>query len=202
MSEQGDNRLVCILGSPRRDGNSDTLAKSFILGASQIGIESEFIIPSEIGISWCTGDNQCFKDGKCIIRDGMHDIYELVINSRWLLIASPVYFMGPPAPLKAFIDRFQAIWARARILKNFDPDDPKRRDSHIAYLILVASHSDPKMVKPALSIIKAFINVIGFSYAGELIATGLESKQDALRNGDLMERAYSLGRNLISAKQT
>ncbi len=196
MHQKSYDRLICILGSPRRDGNSDTLAKRFIIGASESGIESKVIIPSELGISWCTGDNQCFKHGRCIIMDGMNEIYELVINSKWLLIASPVYFMGPPAPLKAFIDRFQAIWARARILNSFDPDDPERRGSHKAYAIVVASQSDPKMVKPTLSIIKAFVNVIGFSYAGELIATGLESKNDALHNKDILERAYSLGRNL------
>jgi len=198
MLQKSADRLICILGSPRRDGNSDTLAKRFMLGASESGIESKIIIPSELGISWCTGDNQCFKDGRCIIRDGMNEIYELVINSKWLLIATPVYFMGPPAPLKAFIDRFQAVWARARILNSFDPDDPERRESHKAYAIVVASQSNPKMVKPALSIIKAFFNVTGFSYGGELIATGLESKNDALRNKDISERAYSLGRNLKS----
>lgn len=198
MEKQIYEHLTCILGSPRRGGNSDTLAERFIQGASTLRIRSQVIIPSELGINWCTGDNQCFRDGNCIIRDGMNEIYETVINSKWLLIATPVYFMGPPASLKAFIDRFQAVWARARILKTFDPDDPERRKNHKAYLILVASQTDDKVLKPALSIIKAFINVIGFSYAGELLANGLDLKQDASLRNDLLERAYSMGANLNS----
>lgn len=196
MEGHNNEQLVCILGSPRRHGNSDTLAERFIQGASTRQIKSRIIIPSELGITWCTGDNQCFRDGNCIIRDGINEIYEVVINSRWLLIATPVYFMGPPGCLKAFIDRFQAVWARAKILKMFNPDDPERRKVHKAFVILVASQTDPKVVKPALSILKAFINVIGFSYAGELLAMGLDSKQDASLRNDLLEHAYRMGANL------
>jgi multimeric flavodoxin WrbA len=193
--------IAAVLGSPRRHGNSDTLAHEFLKGASSRGYQHRLLILSELGISPCDGGNQCFEDGRCAIRDGMNAVYEMVLSSPYLLIATPIYFMGPPAMLKAFIDRFQAVWARSAILKTFDPDSADRRRNHRAFLIITGATPDkPSMYRPTISIIKAFLNVAGFGYAGDLIAGGLEQAQDAGRHQDLLQKAYAAGRDFVSWK--
>jgi multimeric flavodoxin WrbA len=189
-----DKTITAILGSPRRGGNSDTLALEFLKGASSKGYGHNAIIPTDLGIAPCDGDNRCFADSRCVIRDGMNEIYELVLSSRHLLIATPVYFMGPPGSLKSFIDRFQAVWARSAILKTFDPDSDQHRADHKAFSIIVgATRGRPAMYRPAISIIKAFLNVIGFSLTGEIIATGLEKQADAKGRDDLLRQAFHAG---------
>jgi len=199
LSDQPDRSLVAILGSPRRGGNSDTLAKEFIRGAETSGARAHILIPTDLGISPCDGDNRCFADGKCVIKDGMNEVFEKVLGARYLLVASPVYFMGPPGSLKCFIDRFQAVWARANILKILDVESAERRRSHRAFAIFVGAVTDkPNYYRPAVSIVKAFVNVAGFEYSGEIIATGLEGPGDAAKRTDLLEQACSAGKAFVT----
>lgn len=204
--------MLVILGSPRRGGNSDALAAEFVRGAASartepghaVGTASEAagtadeirtIIPSELGLAPCDGDNACFAHGKCVIRDGMNEIYDEVLSATRLVIATPVYFMGPPGSLKCFIDRFQAVWARSAILKTVDPDAAERRAAHKAFAIYACAAKDvPNIWRPAVSIVKAFCNVAGFAYAGDLIATGLEAPDDTARREDLRNQAFDAGK--------
>jgi len=191
--------VLAILGSPRRRGNSDTLAFEFLRGAASQGRGHTTLIPTELGLAPCDGQNTCFKDGRCVIRDGMNDIYEKVLDAPYLLIATPVYFMGPPGSLKAFIDRFQAVWARSAILGKFNPDSPERRSGHRVFAIIVGATEDkPDMYRPTRSIIKAFSNVIGFEYAGDIVAAGLDKADEAAERPALMEETFTAGRALVS----
>jgi multimeric flavodoxin WrbA len=192
--------IVAILGSPRRRGNSDTLALEFLRGARSRGVEHTLIIPTDLGLSPCDGQNRCFEDGMCSINDGMNAVYDEVSGAPLLLIATPVYFMGPPGTLKSFIDRFQAVWARSAVLGTFDPDSPERRMRHKCFAILVgATGNDMNMYKPSRSILKAFANVIGFDYLGELIAAGLDGPEDAARRKDLLKEAFAAGARFVTA---
>jgi len=191
--------ITAILGSPRRRGNSDTLAMEFLRGTAAKGFGHRLIIPTDLDLSPCDGSNRCFADGQCTIGDGMNEIYDEVLGSSLLLIATPVYFMGPPGSLKAFIDRFQAVWVRSAILKEFDPDSAERRAKHRAFALVTAATPDkPSMYRPAISILKAFCNVTGFSYTGDLIAGGLEGPDDAARREDLMRRAFVAGEDFVT----
>jgi tRNA U54 and U55 pseudouridine synthase Pus10 len=54
------------------------------------------------------------------------------------------------------------------------------------------------MYPPTISIIKAFLNVAGFTYAGEIIAAGLDEKIEAAGRKDLLARAFKAGREFVS----
>jgi multimeric flavodoxin WrbA len=187
--------VLAVLGSPRRNGNTDILAAEFLRGAAAAGFQPRFIIPTDLGMSPCDGVNQCFKTGKCAIQDGMNEVYEDVLSATHILVATPVYFMGPPGSLKSFIDRFQAVWARFEIMKEPRPDAAGRKGFAI---IAGATPEEGKMYRPTLSIIKAFLNVTGFTYSGEMVATGLDEKVEAGEKKDLLARAFEAGRELVS----
>ena len=187
--------ILAVLGSPRRDGNSDILAAEFLRGAASAGFTARFIIPTDLGMSPCDGMSQCFKTGRCVIQDGMNEAYEDVLGATHILIATPVYFMGPPGSLKTFIDRFQAVWARHEILKQPKPDSAGRKGFAI---IVGATQDEGRMYRPTISIVKAFLNVTGFTYSGELLATGLDEKVEAGERKDLLARAFDAGREFVS----
>ena len=188
-------RVLAVLGSPRRDGNTDTLAAEFLRGAAAAGFEPRYIVPTDLGMSPCDGLNQCFKTGECVILDGMNEAYGDVLGASHILIATPVYFMGPPGSLKSFIDRFQALWARFEVLKEPRPDAAGRKGFAI---VVGATPEEGKMYRPTLSIIKAFFNVTGFTYAGEIIAGGLDERVEAGERKDLLARAFEAGKEFVS----
>jgi multimeric flavodoxin WrbA len=191
--------VVAILGSPRRRGNSDTLALEFLRGTEICGVEHTLIVPTDLGLSPCDGQNRCLKTGLCSIEDGMNEVYNEILQAPCLLIATPVYFMGPPGSLKSFIDRFQAVWARSAVLRAFNPDTPERRARHRCFAILVgATETNMRMYQPTRSILKAFANVIGFDYAGELVAAGLDKPGDAAMRKDLLKQAYEAGARFVA----
>ena len=105
-------KVLGIAGSPRREGNTELLLREFLRGAGTSGLETELIILSEVDISPCTSCDLCQEDGKCVIADDMQLMYQKLLEARYIVFASPIYFSGVSAQLKSFIDRCQALWSR------------------------------------------------------------------------------------------
>ena len=102
----GDNMNIVILsGSPRKGGNTDLLVDAFVKGASQKHAV-EVVSVHDHKVAPCMGCNACFQSGGiCVQKDDMAEIYEKMKVADLLVIASPVYFYGLSAQVKALIDR-------------------------------------------------------------------------------------------------
>ena len=61
--------VLIICTSPRKGGNSDTLAAEFARGAKEAGNEVEIISLSGKHIEFCLGCLSCVKTQKCVIDD-------------------------------------------------------------------------------------------------------------------------------------
>ncbi len=114
-------KVLGILGSPRRGGNSEILLKAFLEGAAGGGAEVEEILLRELKISPCLEIYHCFKDGTCPIKDDMRELYDKLLAADVVALASPIFFYNVSAQAKAMIDRTQALWARRYVLKQDFP---------------------------------------------------------------------------------
>jgi multimeric flavodoxin WrbA len=103
-------KVLGICGSPRA-GNSKFLPEQALSSAREAGeafgmeVETEFWTVRGKKISGCVMCDGCAKDGKCIIKDDFQEISGKWRESDVVLYSIPVYHMGIPAQLKAFIDR-------------------------------------------------------------------------------------------------
>ena len=97
--------IVIINSSPRKDGNSETLAKSFADGAKEAGNNVEFINLREKRINYCRGCYACRQLGKCFQDDDMNDIVKKLVKADVILFSTPVYFYTMNGQMKVFIDR-------------------------------------------------------------------------------------------------
>jgi len=102
-------KVLGIAGGPRKGGNSDLLLDSFLEGASLKGCEVEKIYIADKDIAPCDEKNICYTAGICHIKDDMQQIYEKLLLADCLIVATPTFFMGPPAQLKVMIDRCQSL---------------------------------------------------------------------------------------------
>ena len=113
MAEKTDSKkILALLGSPRKKGNSTTLALKIIEGAESAGAEVEKIYLHGLNIAPCHACYGCAKPGakSCVIDDDMQPLYQKLIDADVWLIASPVYWFTVSAQTKLFMDRCFALF--------------------------------------------------------------------------------------------
>ncbi|MBK5262261.1 MAG: flavodoxin family protein [Peptostreptococcaceae bacterium] len=115
-------KVLGICGSPR-NGNSKFLLEEALDSAKLVGQEVEVEYYSIRGkkISGCIQCQACEKDGICIIKDDYHELLQKWVEADVILYSVPVYHMGIPAQLKAFMDRLgNSLFGR--YVNNFPAD--------------------------------------------------------------------------------
>ena len=171
--------ILILAGSPRKDGNTELLAEAFAKGAVEHH-HVEIISVRDYKVNPCLGCNACFKtDGICAQNDDMAIIYEKMSRADMLVIASPVYFYGISAQLKAVIDRFH---------------NPIRDSFHIKKmaLLLVGAASLPELFNAILTEYNLCLKFFEIEDAGKVLVRGVKDKGD-INNTDALNEAYTLG---------
>jgi multimeric flavodoxin WrbA len=105
-------RVIVLRGSPRRGGNSDTLADHFVKGLkSQTDVEVHDFILNDMNIRPCQGCESCqtSQDNKCVIDDDMHQIYSVFADADIVVWATPMYWGYMTAQMKIALDRMEAL---------------------------------------------------------------------------------------------
>ena len=176
-----DMNILILSGSPRKNGNTDLLVEAFAKGASEKH-HIEIVSVHDYTVHPCTGCNACFSSegNACVQKDDMPLIYEKLADADMLVIASPVYFYGLSAQLKAFIDRCH---------------NPIRGTFHIrkAALLLVGAASLPELFDSILTQYQLCLNFFHIEDAGHVLVRGAKEK-GSLRGSKAMEEAEALGR--------
>ena len=104
-------KVLIISGSPRKRGNSQLLCEAFQKGAQDAGHSVGLIRIQDRKIGFCMACDGCMRNGgTCVLRDDMADILKAFQAADVLVLATPVYFYGVSAQIKAFIDRTYPIW--------------------------------------------------------------------------------------------
>ena len=100
--------ILILNGSPRRNGRTNKLVNSFIKGAEVNNEIIQFHI-YDMDIKGCKGCESCRRNGHCIQKDDMDQMYEAFRNADVVVFASPVYFWTITGPLKTVANRLYAI---------------------------------------------------------------------------------------------
>ena len=179
------------MGSPRIKSNTDLLLDEALKGAQSQEAESEKIIVDKLKIAPCREYYGCLRDGNCVIRDDMDDIYPKLLDADVIIIASPIFFYGLTTQLKALIDRSQALWARRYILKQNLPNS-ERKGAFIA----VGATRGNKLFDGSLLTVKYFFQAVGVKYVDELLIRGVDKRREIKEHPTALPDAFGLGRRL------
>ena len=104
--------IVAIHGSPRRRGNTATLLKKAVQGARDAGARVDEIILRDLNMSPCLEIYGCKMGGRCAIQDDFQKVYDQLLSSNGLMLASPVFFYTVSAHTKILMDRCQSLWVK------------------------------------------------------------------------------------------
>ena len=169
------SKIVVLMGSPRKGGNTDLLARAFVEGAAAKH-EVELVPVADYKIEPCIGCNSCFR------KDDMAKIYEKLKQADTLVIASPVYFYGLSAQLKALVDRLHNPIRNEFPLKRLG-------------LILVGADTLPALFDPILLQYKMTLDYFHLESIGTVLVRGAANKGDVQKT-DGLKQAHELGEKL------
>lgn len=100
-------RALVLVSSPRRDGNSAMLAQAALRGLEAAGHDAELLFSDDAVSAFLRDCRRCRRsDGECGIDDGFRKAFlERFLPADGVIAATPVYWYGMSAQLKAFFDR-------------------------------------------------------------------------------------------------
>ena len=102
-------KKVCILrGSPRKEGNTNALAEPFTAALKEKGCSVTEFDLYDMDLKPCLACRGCQQDwsvSACVREDDMYLIFDAVMRSDLIVIASPIYSWYCTAPTKMVLDR-------------------------------------------------------------------------------------------------
>jgi len=183
-------RNLFLLGSPHKNGNSETMAKAVAEGLLQTaGNSVEFIHLNDLQLRPCQACGGCTPSGNCVILDDMEELYLKTDEADRLFFVSPIYFYGLSAQLKSYIDRCQARWARKYLLGERFRADEKRG----GYLLSCASTNGKKLFDGPILVIKCLCDTLDLEYGKPLLLRNLESRKDLQNLPEEMAKCKQYG---------
>jgi len=184
-------KILALMGSPRKRGNSDLLVEAFFEGARKRGALAEKVWLNDLRIHGCQACLACHKTGRCRQRDDMTGVYERLLSADLWVLATPVYWWGPTAQLKMAIDRFYclAYGDQPQLIKGKS-------------LVLLATCADaPRIATPFLrGMLRESAKFLQMKWAGEL-SVQAGPKGEIARKPAELARAKALGAKVAGGKR-
>lgn len=185
-------KILVVIGSPRRNGNSASLAKEAAAGAREAGAKVETVFLQGMNIQPCTACDACRRKLKkdCILKDDMRALYPKLRAADGIVIASPIYWFTVSAQTKLFMDRWYALGG----------DDGYALAGKKFAVVLAYADADPfsSGAVNALRMFQDAFNYIGAEVVGTVYGSAWKAGE-IRKNKALMDSARELGRKLAGA---
>ncbi|TAL37233.1 MAG: flavodoxin family protein [Spirochaetes bacterium] len=183
-------KILMLLGSPRKNGNSTALAARLAQGAESAGAVVDSLYIHGMDIKPCQACWKCQSpDSKgCVIKDDMQQVFPKLIEADAWVIATPVHWFNMSAQTKLWMDR---CFALARYGKH-----PFKKNAGI---VITYGDSDP-FKSGAVNAIRCFqdsFNYTGTTIAGVVYGSAM-NPGDIEANTGVMEEAEKLGMKLAA----
>ena len=176
-------KILALIGSPRREGNTDLLVEQILEGSRTKGHTTEKLYLYDYTISLCTDCRSCKKgDYVCCINDEMQQIYPLMEEAELIIFGTPIYWYGPTAKMKLLIDRMRPF-----------VENRKLRDKKA--VVVVPSAEGPIACDPLLEMFRRMFEYLKMRFVGKVLVKAYE-KGEIITNKKEMDKAYELGTSL------
>jgi multimeric flavodoxin WrbA len=180
-------KVLGVVGSPRRKGNTDILVGGVLEGARKEGAKTEVVYLNDLHISECDGCHVCWKAKPCKKKDDMNSLYPKIIESDIIIFGTPVYWYGPTALMKGFIDRLVYFNCPENRLKIKGKD---------AVLAVPFEEENPDTATPLITFFEKSLHYLEMNIAGKIIVPGVTIKGEIIKMSDRIKEAFELGRRL------
>lgn len=203
--------LGISFGRPMKNG--ELLVKHALMAAQEAGAEVKYINTLKMDIRHCTGCGACSKgreNGKqirCIIKDDYNILEEAVLDADAIVVAAPVYVLGPVGQFKNFVDRYGPAHDKAACVaeqkhreeNGLELLDPRvLADKYVAYISVGGAHT-PNWVSMGLPGMYLFGVSTTMKTVGQIDAYNMGRMGSPLLNKELLEQTAALGKHLVAS---
>jgi multimeric flavodoxin WrbA len=181
-------KILAVLGSPRPQGNSTTLARAFLTAAREKGAETQEFLLNQMDFKGCQACMTCkTKSDTCSLDDDLTQVLAALKEADVLVLASPVYFGDFSAQMKAFFDRTYSC---------INPDFSCRLPAgKKAVIILAQANPDPKEFEDIFPRYERWLKHYCFDGIRLLRATGVAGPGEVSQQ--LKDQAAALAQELV-----
>ena len=180
-------KILGIMGSPRKGGNTDVLVSEMLKGAKKEGAKTNKIYLKNKIIRECNGCHVCWEGKPCNKKDDMNKLYSKIAESDCIIFGTPVYWYGPTALIKAMIDRF--VYFNC-------PENRIEIAGKSAVIIVPYEDKDPETAKPIVDFFTKCFTYLEMNFVEKVIVPGVTKRGEVTEKTDVMEQCLKIGERL------
>jgi multimeric flavodoxin WrbA len=199
-------KLVAIIGSPRKGGNTELLVDKVVEGCgSTAAVAVEKIVITDKNIQQCNGCLTCTfpppGTGKCVLRDDMDELLDHIQASDALIFGTPNHMRTVSAPMLNFLARMLPL---LRYEIEYDAKGNMIGAEGISRIqdkkaAMVISQGDPFFSSPLVHmVLERNLRDFRLKLVGDVISTGNLQKQDVAAKAEDLQKAFDLGAKLAT----
>lgn len=175
--------VLGLVGSPRRLGNSELAIKEISRNIKETHILRLIRIPS-LDIKPCRACYRCIMGKECPDKDDMSLLISHIVASEAVILASPVYFLGLPGPLKSIIDKGFLFYEHIEKTKGKP-------------CILIGLYGMRERIGVTTQTLQLFASLLGMDVRANITIRAM-FPGDIIRNKRAMALLKKIGENLFS----
>ncbi len=175
--------VLIISTSPRKGGNSETLADAFMSGVKEAGNQVEKICLYDKTIGFCKGCLACLKPHRCVIHDDADAIAQKMRRADVLVFATPIYYYEMCGQMKTMLDRANPLYG----------SDYAFRD---VYLLATATEKEESAMDGARKGLSGWVECFPKAKLAGAVFGGGVSGVGAIKGHPALEKAYEMGKSI------
>lgn len=186
-------KIIAFFGSPRSGGNTEILMNRALLPLREAGHDITVYPLNRMTIRPCQDCGGCAETGICVVQDEMAGIFAAIRAAERIILASPIFFYGLSAQVKAMVDRCQCFWCEKYLLKRPIPAGPLGRKG---LLLLVGGRKREDAAHCAGATATAFFRTVSVPEHETLFFGGVDGPGDIEKHPTALRDAYEAGKRL------
>ena len=186
-------KVLILVGSPRKKGSTAVLAAEAAHALNDQGIETMTLFLNDLKIKGCQACYWCKKNdvADCTVNDEMQKVHQLMKECDGMIVASPIYFGGVTAQVKAWLDRMFPY-----IGMDLTPKMPPGKK---VSFIFTQNQPNARLFRGGIDSFMFAVGLSGMAVKDYMIGYDLDAgyKTPVEEKKEFMEKAYRMGSDLL-----
>ena len=189
-------KILAIIGSRRKNGNTSCLIQSLLAPAGKGGAQTETIFLGDYNFGGCTGCEGCRSSWECVIKDDFAQVVQKLDDAEGIILASPTYWYSVTSDMKRFIDRCYSLIQFPVNRKEWI--GKYQGTGKTCITAAICEQSEVSAMGNTLSLLTDFSQDIGIDVIDSIAGLGFFEAGSIKADHNILQKAEAAGQNLFA----